>query len=522
LDTSRLIATLLLVVPLVALTAAPSGAQAPDDAGAPVPPVTTALEGVVDPDSYVLGAGDGLGIGFWGDVNRFEIVYVNPDGEALVKPVGPIRVDGLSLAEAGELIREKLSPYYTPAILSVSLASLRTFKVHVVGMVNRPGAYEANAVTRVSQAIGLAGGLMDDASLRHIELRRPVGNLRTDLARYFFLGDNGANPYLNGGDVVYVPPRSVMVNIHGRVYREGAYEFVEGETVADLVDLAGGFRPEALTDSLEIERFCGADPTEWTRFFVDGGLPSLRSLRLEMDDHVFVRNIPGWHEDAHVVINGEVRHPGRYVIRERVELLSEVVERAGGFTEQASLAEAVLIRGMYAGRDLPPELELRALVSSNEAMDWKEKDLYKVLKREPKGIVSFSLADMYAREPGEKPFDPALRDGDIIEIPTATDVVRVMGHAGRPGLVPLEEGREASYYIKQAGGYASRADRRGTRVIRARTGQKLKAGGTPVHAGDIIWIPEKKERDGWETFRDVATVLAQLAAVFLVIDAATE
>lgn len=516
---SRISAYILLFISIVALSTAAHGQNAADMGDLSALPGATGLEGTVDADSYVLGAGDALAIGFWGEVNRHETVYVNPDGDILVVPVGPIRVDGLTLTETRDLVREKLSPYYTPTTLSVSLIAVRTFQVHVVGMVGMPGAFEANAVTRVSQVVALAGTLAVDASRRNVEVRRDDETILADLTRYLLLGDNSVNPFLRDGDVVRVPPRRGDVSVYGSVYRQGTYEFTEGESVSELIEVAGGYRPEAVTDSIEVERFNPADPTEWERFFIPGDAATLESFELRMDDNVFVRGIPDWHEDAHVVIRGEVMYPGRYVVEEGVELLSEVIERAGGFTDEASLAEAILIRGLYAGRDLPPELELEALAEANQSMDWKEKDLFKTLTREPKGMTSMSLAQLLTAD--DEPFDPVLYDGDIIDVPRATNVVRVMGSANSPGLVPVKEGQYANYYIREAGGFASRADKRGTRVIRSRTGQKLKTGQAIVNAGDIIWIPEKKERDGWETFRDVVWVLAQIATIFLVIDSAT-
>lgn len=477
------------------------------------------LEGAIDANRYILGAGDALRIGFWGEVNRHETVYVNPDGDILIVPVGPIKVDRLTLAEARELIREKLSPYYTPSILSVSLVAVRTFKVHVAGMVGMPGVYEANAITRVSQVVAQAGSLHTEASLRNIEIRRGGVPAHADLARYRLLGDNSANPFLQDGDVIYVPPESGRVHIYGSVYRQGDYEFVRGESLSDLVELSGGFRPNALIDSMEVQRFESDDPTRWTRFFLAGDSATVASFELELDDYVFIRSIPDWHEDAHVYLEGEVMYPGRYVIEEGVEVLSEVIERAGGFTEEASLAEAVLIKGLYLARGFPPEAELEALVEAGENMDWKEKDLYKTLTREPKGATSMSLANLYAGDGAA--FDPPLYDGDVIRVPRATNVVRVAGQVQSPGLVPYVEGQYAGYYIREAGGHASRADKRGTRVIRGKWGQKLKSGDAKVVPGDIIWVPEKKERDGWETFRDAVWVLAQIATVFLVIDSAT-
>jgi polysaccharide export outer membrane protein len=521
---SRISAHILLFTAIVAMAAAACGQDAPvgaQPAGTvPVVMGPGPLEGTVDPDSYVLGAGDGLAIGFWGEVNRQETVYVNPDGDILIIPVGPVRVGGMTLGEARELVREKLAPYYTPTILSISLVAVRTFRVHVVGMVEAPGAYEANAVTRVSQAIAQAGTLDVQASLRNIRVRRGDSVVNADLTRYLLLGDNSVNPFLYDGDVVQVPHRRGDVSIYGGVYRQGAFEFLEGETAAELLELAGGYRPEAITDSLEVQRFDATDPTKAERFFIGGSQSDLASFELELDDNVFIRSTPDWHEDARVELKGEVVYPGVYVVDGGVEVLSEVIERAGGFTEEASLAEAMLIRGLYAGRRLPPELELAALVQANQSMDWKEKDLFKALMREPKGMASMSIAQLLMQ--GDEPFDPVLYDGDIVEVPKATNLVRVMGSANRPGLLPIEEGQYANHYIRKAGGYTSRADKRGVRVIRAKTGQKIKTGQAVVSPGDIIWIPEKKERDGWETFRDVIWVVAQIATIFLVIDSAAK
>ena len=102
-----------------------------------------------------------------------------------------------------------------------------------MGMVAMPGAYEANAVTRVSQVVAQAGTLDVDASLRNIEVRRDDETVHADLTRYLLLGDNSVNPFLRDGDVVHVPPRKGSVSAYGSVYRQGPFEFAGGETVAE-------------------------------------------------------------------------------------------------------------------------------------------------------------------------------------------------------------------------------------------------------------------------------------------------
>jgi len=497
---------------------APGGAAGPVKAGVGRAQAGS-LEGNVNAEEYILGPGDVLAIGFWGDVNRSEQVVVNPDGDALVPPVGPLALTGLSLGEARKLISERLSAYYRPGILSVSLVSIRSFQVHVVGMVETPGALEANAVTRVSQAIALAGGLADLASDRNIRLLRQNDTLRVDLERYLLVGDNRVNPFLNDGDVVYVPPRSEMVKVSGSVYRESSYEFTEGESLGELLQLAGGLRPDALVDSLELVRFKTDDPTASETFVIGADPATLEHFRMAPGDRVFVRSIADWHRDAQVVIVGEVVHPGTYVIAEGSETLSELLGRAGGLTERASLAEARLVRGVYASRAYPIEASMDSLVFTGGQVSDKQVGLAQTLVREPKGAVSLDFDRLY--DVKGKRSDPPLYDGDVISIPRGSMSVRVSGQVKRPGLVSFKAGEGASYYINQAGGFASGSDRWGVEVVTAQSGQMLKASGATVRPGDIVWVPRKKDLGVWTTVRDVIQVLAQMATIYIVIDQIT-
>jgi protein involved in polysaccharide export with SLBB domain len=484
--------------------------------GAIARPAPDALEGTLDPELYFLGPGDVLQIGFWGDVNRQEIVTVNPDGDILVPPVGPIRVAGKSLAEIREIVKSRLSVYYRPSILSVSVVSLRTFQVHVVGLVESPGAIEANGVTRVSQAIGMAEGVLDGGSMRNIMVRRGSGAYRADLTGYLYIGDNAFNPFLQDGDVIYVPARGGMVHIYGSVGRPGDYEFVEGETVAELVRLAGGMRPEAYTEEIELERFEPEDSSRSTPIFLEGGQASLAGFEIKMGDRVFVRSIPDWQRDAKVQIVGEVKFPGLYVIEEGRETLTSIIAKAGGFTEHASLAEARLVRNAYAVGTHPIEREMGVLGEMQDSFGEEERDLLKTMGRETKGRLAIRFDEIFL-EPGSAE-DPLLYDMDVIEVPRASNSIRVAGQVKNPGLVAIAEGQGYSYYIRAAGGYAPKADRRSTTLIRAASGVRVDPWDEKVGPGDIIWVPARLERDWWQVTKDVLALAAQIATIWLVVD----
>jgi protein involved in polysaccharide export with SLBB domain len=364
--------------------------------------------------------------------------------------------------------------------------------------------------------IGLAGGLAGDGSQRNIIIRRGPDTVPVDLSSYLLLGDNDMNPFLKDGDVVYVPPRPGMVHVYGSVYRPGEYEFVEGEALSSLLNLAGGFRPEALREEIEVYRFEAEDPTVSQAITLKGEPEELDGFRMEQGDRVFVRSVPGWHEDAKVDLRGEIEYPGVYVIEDGLVRLSEIINRAGGFTEKASLAESRLIRGSYAGSSFPIERELGVIENLEGSPEGKDRDLLRAIRRESKGAVSVSFERVFLD--GDAGHDPLLYDGDIIDVPRVSEFVRVSGHVRNPGLIPLKDGEGYKYYIRQAGGFASGADGRGTRLIRAIGGQRVRPRGEDVRPGDIIWIPVKQDWSWWDVTKDVLQLLAQIATIYLVAD----
>ena len=215
-------------------------------------------------------------------------------------------------------------------------------------------------------------------------------------------------------------------------------------------------------------------------------------------------------------MRGEVKYPGSYVVAEGVETLSDVVRRAGGLTDRASLAEARLIRGSAASAAHPVETEFQTLKDAPDAFTEKEYDLIKTLSRETRGMVSTDFEEIFLW--GETDAAPALYDGDVIEVPRAHLAVRVAGQVVNPGLVPFEPGANWHHYVKQAGGFAPDADGWGARLIAGPTGQMAKMDGRQIKPGDIIWIPRKPKSGWWSRLKDLVSLLAEIATIYVVAD----
>jgi len=166
-----------------------------------------ALSRAVVPDEYLLGPGDGLIINLWGEYDDFYSVTVTPDGKISLPTIGVLKVTGLSLVQAENLVKTEVNRYYRNVKSGLSLTSLRVFQVLVLGEVVGPGAYMATPVNRVSEVIAQAGGVLPGGSQREIQLKRNGRVIEAvDIAAFARNADESANPFLRDGDVIFVPP----------------------------------------------------------------------------------------------------------------------------------------------------------------------------------------------------------------------------------------------------------------------------------------------------------------------------
>ena len=114
------------------------------------------LPNAIDPANYILGPTDGLIISIWGEIVAIYPLAVSPEGTILVPPAGEISVDGLTINEAEEKIYKKLTKHYRNFNITLTLSSLRNFRIYVLGEISRPGMYSANSFLRVSDMLDFA------------------------------------------------------------------------------------------------------------------------------------------------------------------------------------------------------------------------------------------------------------------------------------------------------------------------------------------------------------------------------
>jgi protein involved in polysaccharide export with SLBB domain len=413
-------------------------------------------------------------------------------------------------------------------------------EVWIDGEVRNPGQFTTAGQAHVRDAIYLAGGVLPGAAMDSAQVFRTGKDgtktiLSVNLAEAL-AGSTTANIPLEPHDriiihrnVADVDPPSVYVK--GDVAKPGRYPLAANMNVQSLVQLAGGLKPSAYSESAILTHQEGKDTGASVSTSLDINLAAVMAGRLDEDklllngDVLTVRQNPNWNDlGATVTLRGEVQHPGTYGIGPG-ESLSSVLEKAGGFTSQAYSYGIVLTRREVRDLEMHSHQELVTRVKAEETQlkalpendaDQKNLKLTAIAQTEttltqlqtnlPVGRVVIHTA------PDAKSFDrraesTPLRNGDVIIVPKKPNYVVVQGQLFNPTAVGFVAGRSANWYLGQAGGYTQLADKKAAFVIRA-DGSVLAAknnnskmwSGNPMDSvlmpGDMIVVPERAPNIG--------------------------
>lgn len=400
----------------------------------------------------------------------------------------------------------------------------------VAGEVHRPAIFELrdDDSESIQSALVLAGGATSLADLQQVEWSRllPDGRRTTQIVDLTDSHANGSFTPLRHGDRLTIFSRLkqadlVQVAVYGEVISPGVYAYEESLSVSDLILRAGGLARAAYLLEAELARIDPGQPPHREKIALqkilrrdDATNKNAEDALLRPDDQLFIRRIPDWRTGPLVEIRGEVKFPGMYAIDWGKTRLSEICQLAGGPTPQASLREARLYRRRL--EHVPAQAEASPPVEILNRFD-HEKIKFALDRREA-NLVSVDFTKLLLAH--EAQHDVVLEPGDVIEFPRQSRLVYVTGAVGLPGGIPFVAGESVRGYIARAGGFGLNASRSRVKVVRASGGIVNDEDAGPLAAGDTIWVPTRGERSGWNTVRDLITVAAQLATVYVVIDRA--
>jgi len=298
------------------------------------------------PENYTLSTGDELNIAIWGEVDYSRSFVIDELGGIDPKLVGRINLRGLAFKEAKELIKKKYSSSFdlNKSSLNITLNYSRVVNVNIVGELFNPGTYTFPGINSVYNALVAIEGPNNMGSLRSIFIKRNGETVKTfDLYKYLTKPDSKQDFFLEENDYVVVPTLKNLVAVEGQVKRPFTYEMLEGETLLDLLDYAGGLKPLAHTKAIAIKRVENSEEVLLTVNY-EALLNKEAKFEVEDGDSVFIYKLPEILRN-YVQVEGAVNIPGRYQLS-KGERVSDLLMRANGVLPEAYVARAyVFSRG---------------------------------------------------------------------------------------------------------------------------------------------------------------------------------
>ena len=398
-------------------------------------------------------------------------------------------------------------------------------KITIQGEVYRPGSFEMFEKMSLKTLIEKAEGITPEAFLLRGLLVRTFDDTHKENIAF------SVSEILNGSSTIVLKARDQVrifnkeelrekrtITIAGAVNTPNTFDFVDKLQIEDVIVMSGGLTLGADEQVISVSRRLkdGSFQTLSEVFAVSSdknlAINNGKPFYIEPFDIINVRYSKGYVTQKNVSIKGEVQYQGSYVLKDKNERISDLIQRAGGLTPYAFVKGAVLIRKTDDNDDDDDDDDAKdALLNiikkdslgelEQETLEYKVAiDLEAILK--DKG----SFIDMY------------LKEGDVLKIPSEIETIEVAGMVLKPSLVQYKKELSLKEYIFKSGGFSESAEKNKIYVAYANgdvktTKRFLYIKRYPKLApGAVIFVPEKslKEKMSTAELMGITTSIATL------------
>lgn len=529
------------------------------------------------PENYILGPGDNIEISLWGRAQVNESYTINRDGNIYDKSIGIIHLSSKTLKEARMFLKNRFAQKISSLIgknptsfINVTLGELKSINVHFIGNVKLPGVHLVHPMSTITTGLIQAGGIDTTGSLRKIQIHRN-GELHREIDLYGYLldGDISENILLQNDDIVNVPTRISTITIEGEVYRGGKFEALENEELDDIVQYAGGLKPNAASEMI-LQRIIPMDrrsvylePVEYKTITTD----QLNTVVNQDGDVLTINAIPEIINE--VYISGQVKNPGSYVLTDLMTV-KDILIRAGGIEDENYLKSVYLDQIQIIRVDenneynTALELNLKDLLSTDKFDKYLlQKDDHIVVHKNmyyqidnniqifgevivpgtyPLIEADETLREIIKRAGGftDKAFTEGLQinrsdkrlvwddlsitlvKGDTVFIPQRPGVVEIQGEVYNPGLVHFKKGRSVMSYVNSAGGLTNYGSRFNMSIMYPNGNVKpVKLIPRRVTDGCIIFVHKKPEKEPFDLgnfLTESLSIMSSAALIYITLD----
>ena len=364
------------------------------------------------PSDYILGAGDKMFIDVYGESESYFQAEISPEGYAILENIGPVNLNGLSLEKAKLRLTNRFKKVY-PGIqsrktfLNISVGIPRAIRINIAGEVNLPGTYNFSAFNTLYNALYVAGGITENATLRDIKLFRNNKLISTvDVYKFLTKGDGSSNVRLENNDLILVNTYSNRISIDGAVKSPGKFEMKDEETLLDLLNYAGGLSENAFKKSIKLTRI------------VDG---QLKVVDINSDQFDFFKPMDGdkyliekiiEKYNNRVIVNGAVFRPGTFSLTEEMTV-KNLIDKAEGLKSDVFFDKAYVTRTNEDYSTSTIALNLKDELK-NPNFIFQEEDVLNILSINDLSEENYIEISGQVNNPGIFPFSKNITLSDLI------------------------------------------------------------------------------------------------------------
>ena len=531
-------------------------------------------DNIPTPVDFRLGPGDEIIISLWGETNFRQILTINKDGLIYYKNIGFINLSDRTLKEAENLLKNELAKIYSTLIngesqIMLELGKLKSINVFFTGQIQNPGVNLVHPFSDVFTAIVQAGGVKNDGSLRNVQIIRNGETISTvDFYSFFATGKNDFSSIrIIDGDVIHIPTISNRVKIIGSIRSPGFYEVLDGETILETVEFAGGLKEDAsssaiLNKIIPLSDRASDDNAKDSQSLM---VNDFANLKLNNGDSLTVLAISNVLSTVKVL--GRVKNPGNFPASSN---LKSVLDLAGGFNDPYYRNTIILDKIVVIRKDSKNFLSQEFITKYDDSNQFELEagDLVFVYEN-----INFESENYYnisgeVSQPGPYPFKESLSVGDVInlaggytlfadpesitlsvpnsssknlrnvdlntkivpgseiKIGRQSNFISVLGNIYKAGDIYIEKSVSVSRAIELAGGFKENSLKRKIYIER-KNGKITKASGLfsrnlkRLQVGDTLIIPRNPTPQDFDITRfiaDLSSTLANIAALLLVVD----
>ena len=390
------------------------------------------------PSDYRIGPGDLIEIQLFGQRNDSFSLGISREGMIRFPGIGPIHAfeKGTSFLELKNHLKEKIQEHLGEGVQSaITLGAFRSMRIFLLGEVRKQGAYTVSALSTTINALLSCGGIKETGSLRNIQLKRGGKIISTlDLYDLLLHGDTSADHSLQPGDVIFVPVVEKQISISGAVRRPAKFEIRGGETLKDVLELAGGFEGRAYLSNIRLERL-GAD---FRPIVKNLSIPNDSSYKILTGDVISLGSASSKVMNS-VSLLGNVERPGEYEWRKGLTL-GDLIHSSNDLLPTTDLTYGLIRRKLENGSikviSFAPA-ELFNQESKQSLFLEKQDAVFFFSNKTPRTDLLNGILDDLRRQSNSKDY---------------THVVNVSGLVRFPGEYPLVEGMNLSQLLDASGG----------------------------------------------------------------------